>query len=46
MSPIEKIAKIKATIKLAEEWERDQEMPLSQITIAALKDVRRIANLK
>jgi len=46
MSPVEKIAKIKSAIKLAEKWEKDHEMPLSMITIAALKDVRRIANLK
>jgi hypothetical protein len=46
MPPIEKIAKIKDTIKLAEKWERDQEIPLHQIMLAALKDVRRVVNLK
>jgi len=46
MSPSEKIAKIKSVIKLAEEWEKDQEIPLHRITMSALKDVRRIVNLK
>lgn len=39
-----KVERIKATVKLADEWAAEQVMPESDICMGALKDVRRIVN--